>query len=170
MTGYGEDCVDFVMWREGTLRKWWSDQRMWMIRGLSSFLFALIQFSLSQFGVSGFGFNVTSKVVDHDQHKRHEQGIFDFGVDSPLFVLPVAYAVLNLVCFAYGLIGVLQQGIPDQMFAQLFITGLVVVNGIPIYEAMVLRKDKGRLTKETTIKSLFVAFALFSIPSILRKS
>ncbi|PQP99713.1 cellulose synthase-like protein G3 isoform X1 [Prunus yedoensis var. nudiflora] len=82
---YIQDFLDFVL-AGGTFYRWWNDQRMWIIRGLSSYLFGLIEFLLKYSGISTHGFNLTSKVLDEDQRKRYEQGTMEFGVPSPLFV------------------------------------------------------------------------------------
>ncbi|ONI07494.1 hypothetical protein PRUPE_5G123700 [Prunus persica] len=98
---YGQDLLDFLL-AGGTFHRWWNDQRMWMIRGLSSFLFGTIEFSLKSLGIASHGFNVTSKVLDEDQSKRYEQGSIEFGVSSPLFVTLTMAAIVNLVAFAWG--------------------------------------------------------------------
>ncbi|MFS7923687.1 hypothetical protein Hanom_Chr03g00263701 [Helianthus anomalus] len=48
----------------------------------------------------------------------------------------------------------------DTLFVQLFIASFGVLNSWPIYEAMVLRKDKGRIHVKTIVISLCLAFAL----------
>ncbi|XXG90039.1 hypothetical protein AAC387_Pa12g1901 [Persea americana] len=107
------------------------------------------------------GFNVTSKVIDDEQDKHYKQGIFEFGFPSPLFVPLVMVATINLIAFVVGLAGALMHWNIEDMFVQLFISGFVVVNSWPIYEAMVLRKDKGSMPSETTIKSAFLAGLLY---------
>ncbi|XP_068665681.1 cellulose synthase-like protein G3 isoform X2 [Aristolochia californica] len=160
---YAQDLVDFIIARGGTIQRWWSDQRIWMMRGASSFLFALLQFSLSQIGISGFGFNVTSKVVDNDQSKRHKQGMFEFGVPSPLFVPPATIAVINLATFIIGLGTALRVGCFSEMFVQIFISGYVVVNSLPLYEAMLLRNDKGKMHIKTKMMALCLACVVIAV-------
>nr|XP_043638791.1 cellulose synthase-like protein G3 isoform X2 [Erigeron canadensis] len=67
---YCKDFLDFVVFGGGPVQRWWSVQRMWWLWGLSSYPFALLEWSLKSVGLSTFGFNVTSKVVDGDQSKR----------------------------------------------------------------------------------------------------
>ncbi|XP_077212545.1 cellulose synthase-like protein G3 [Tasmannia lanceolata] len=166
--GYGQDLIDFLIAR-GTIRKWWSDQRMWMIRGVSSYLFALIQFTFKLIGISAFGFNVTSKVIDDEQQKRYKQGIFEFGVASPFFVPLATVAIINLISFTLGLARVLQQGKLEDMFVQLFISGFVMANCWPIYEAMVLRGDRGRIPTKIMVISVFLSWVLYLVASIRLK-
>jgi hypothetical protein len=60
---------DFISYK-GSFGCWWSDQRMWLIRGLTSFPFGTMEFVFNQLNISGQSFNVTSKVMDDEQNKR----------------------------------------------------------------------------------------------------
>ncbi|CAL5442743.1 unnamed protein product [Camellia sinensis] len=104
---YGQDCLDYIL-AKGTFQRWWSDQRMWMVRGVTSYMFGLIEFMSKYLGIATQGFHVTSKVVDNEQGKRYDQGTFEFGVESPMFVSPAVAAIINLIAFVGGLIGVLR--------------------------------------------------------------
>ena len=131
---------------------------MWMVRAHSSFLFGSIEYLLKSLGISTHGFNVTSKVLDEDQSKRYDQGSFEFGVASPMFVPLTSAAILNLAAFAWGHVEAFKGSIGLEMF----ITGFGVVNCIPIYEA-IIRIDKGRIPTKTTTVSLLLAFALYVV-------
>ncbi|KAF8380022.1 hypothetical protein HHK36_027491 [Tetracentron sinense] len=157
---FPKDCLEFVLVGV-TVQRWWNDQRMWMIRGVSSYLFGFIDYILKLFGISTSGFNVTSKVVDDEQSKRYNQGIFEFGVPSPLFVPLATTALINLVSFLVGLIGVIRFRNMEEIFVQLFLSGFVMVNCWPIYEAIVLRTDKGRMLTKTTKISILLALTLY---------
>ncbi|BBH05788.1 cellulose synthase like G3 [Prunus dulcis] len=137
---YDQDLQDFVL-AGGTFRRWWDDRRMWMIRGLSSFLFGTIEFSLKSLGVASHGFNVTSKVLDEDRSKRYEQGSIEFGVSSPLFVPLTMAAIVNLVAFAWGNVELIRSSnSPEELFMQMFIASFGILNCKPIYEAIINRK------------------------------
>ncbi|XP_058223179.1 cellulose synthase-like protein G3 isoform X2 [Rhododendron vialii] len=161
---YAQDCLDFILC-EGTFRRWWSDQRMWMLRGVTSYLFGLIEFLTKCLGIATHGFNLTSKVLDGEQSKRYDQGTFEFGVESPMFVPLSTAAIVNLIAFFGGLVRVFRGGDFDGLFVQIFLAGFVVVNCWPIYEAMVLRTDKGRMPTKTTLISTFLAWALYTAAS-----
>ncbi|KAL0688237.1 hypothetical protein Bca4012_087914 [Brassica carinata] len=142
---YAQDLSDFLL-EGGTCRKWWNDQRMWLIRGLSSFFFGMIEYTLKTLNLSTPGFNVTSKANgDDEQKKRYEQEIFDFAPSSSIFLPMTAVAVLNLFAFVSGLYGLFAWG--EGLSLELMLASFVVVNSLPIYEAMVLRKDDGKLQK-----------------------
>ena len=100
---YGQECLEFMLAGE-TIQRWWNNQRMWTIRGLSSLIFGLVEYLLKFIGISTFGFNVTSKVIEEEQRKRFNQGIFEFGVPSPLFLPMTTVAVINLVSFLWGIV------------------------------------------------------------------
>ncbi|CAH8314283.1 unnamed protein product [Eruca vesicaria subsp. sativa] len=141
-----QDLSDFLL-EGGTYRKWWNDQRMWMIRGLSSFFFGIIEFTLKTLNLSTFHFNVTSKANDDNEQKnRYEQEIFDFGPSSSMLFLPVTtVAIVNLLAFVCGVYGLIASG--EGLVLELMLASFAVMNCVPIYEAMMLRKDEARLPK-----------------------
>ncbi|XVF51281.1 hypothetical protein PTKIN_Ptkin04bG0172400 [Pterospermum kingtungense] len=165
---YGQDLLDFVV-GGGTIQRWWSDQRMWMMRGLSSYLFGITEFFLRYMGIPTQGFNVTSKVVDDEQSKRYERGLFEFGVHSPMFVTLTMAAITNLFSFIYGLILFLSSSNKEGLFMQLFLSALIVMNCLPIYHAIALRSDKGKMPIRTTITATFLASAVYAAASFILK-
>ncbi|KAF9685948.1 hypothetical protein SADUNF_Sadunf03G0107700 [Salix dunnii] len=158
---YGQDFLDFIL-AGGSVQRWWSDQRFWIIRGISSYVFGSVEFFLKFLGISAFGFNVTSKVVDDEQSKRYGQGIFEFGEDSPMFVTLTVAAIINLSSLAQGLAEVFKGNSLDGLFVQMFISGFAVLNSWPIYEAIALRKDKGKMPLKTSIIATLLAGTLYT--------
>ena len=65
---YGHQCLKFMLAGE-TIQRTWINQRIWTIKGLSSFIFGLAEYLLKFIGISTFGFNVTSNVVEEEQNK-----------------------------------------------------------------------------------------------------
>ncbi|KAK2632565.1 hypothetical protein EUGRSUZ_L01391 [Eucalyptus grandis] len=59
------------IWCGGTLRGWWNDQRMWIYRRTTSFLFGFLDNILRLLGISKSAFVVTAKVADDDVSKRY---------------------------------------------------------------------------------------------------
>ncbi|GJQ92894.1 cellulose synthase-like protein G3 [Tanacetum coccineum] len=161
---YGKDFLDFVVFGGRTTQRWWSHQRMWLMWGLSSYPFALLEWSLKSLGLSTSGFNVTSKVVDEEQNRLYEQGVFEFGVESVLF-FPISVAsLINLLSFLKGVaIEFILNGRLEELFVQIFISGFVVVNSWPIYEGMILRKDKGKMPLKISLASLATTIAIGSL-------
>ncbi|XP_043702832.1 cellulose synthase-like protein G1 [Telopea speciosissima] len=165
---YLQDCLEFIL-AGGTTLKWWNDQRIWMIRGNSSYLFGSATYLLKLLGFPASGFNVTSKVVTGEQMQRYKQSIFEFGVASTLFVPLTTTAILNLIAFVVGLAGVFRHGNAGEMFVQLFISGFVMVNCWPIYEAIALRKDDGKMPAKITMMSILLAWLLYLASSLVLK-
>ncbi|KAF9602084.1 hypothetical protein IFM89_024851 [Coptis chinensis] len=124
---YGQDFLDYII-GGGTFRQWYSDQRMWMIRSVSCYLFGFIDYVLKSLGISAFGFNVTSKVIDDEESKRYEQGLFEFGVASPLFVPITTIALINLVAFIVGLDEIFGHGKPENILVQINHVRVCMVN------------------------------------------
>ncbi|KAL5718938.1 hypothetical protein ACHQM5_011789 [Ranunculus cassubicifolius] len=156
---YGHDCLEFIS-AGSTIKKWYSDQRMWLIRGVSSHPFGVIDYLLQTLGISPFGFNVTSKVVDGEQSKRYEKGLLEFGVASPLFVSLTTTAFINLIALVVGVSEAFKQGSWDDKFLQVGLSAFAVLNSLPIYEAIVVRVDNGKMPEIITRISMFLTFAL----------
>lgn len=142
---------------------------MWMIRNLSSFSLGTAEFFLKSIGLSTCGFNVTNKVVDDEQNKRYAQGIFEFGVPSPLFVPLTMAAIISLFSFIWGIVLVLNGINKECLFLQLLLAGYIVVNCFPIYDAIALRCDKGKMPTKVTIIATLLAGALYTATSIVFK-
>lgn len=158
---YAKDFLDYVM-NGSTFKRWWNRQRIWLILGCSSYPFSIVDWLLTSLGMSTFEFNVTSKVSDSEISKRYEEGVFEFGVESPLLLSVNIVAVLNLFAFSIGIKHVLiNAGTFEELFVQLFITGFAVLNSWPLYEGMILRSDKGKMPPKTTLKSVCVVLVIY---------
>lgn len=139
-----------------TFKGWWNGQRMWMIRRVTSYLFAIIDTFLRLLGLSAMEFAITSKVSDEDESRRYEQEVMEFG-SSLEFVIISTVALLNLACLAGGLCRIIVGGWSarlDVFSLQIVLCGALVATNIPIYEAMFVRKDKGRLPLSVTLASI----------------
>ncbi|KAL8263896.1 hypothetical protein R6Q59_022026 [Mikania micrantha] len=157
-----QDCLDFML-AQGTFQQWWNDQRIWFMRGLSSYLFGFIEFSIKHLGIASNGFHVTSKVVDNEQSKRYNNGVFEFGVPSPMFLPLVTVAIVNVVAFFFGIMQILKGGNVNGLFGQMFLSGFGVVNSWPIYEAMLWRTDKGKMPRVISVISTFISLTLCTL-------
>uniref|UniRef100_A0A6N2JX91 Cellulose synthase (UDP-forming) n=1 Tax=Salix viminalis TaxID=40686 RepID=A0A6N2JX91_SALVM len=163
---YGQDYLDFIL-AGGSVQRWWSDQRFWIARGLTSYFFGSMEFFLGVLGISASGFTVTSKAVDAEQSKRYDQGIFEFGVHSPMFVSLTSAAIINLIAFSQGLVEVFRGNNLEGLFVQMFISGFAVVNSLPVYEAIALRNDSGKMPIKTTITATLLAGAVYAASSFI---
>jgi hypothetical protein len=149
-----------------TLRGWWNGQRMWMIRRITSYLYGTIDTIRTLLGLSKMRFEVSSKVSDEDESKRYEQEIMEFGSWSTDYVIIATIALLNLACLVRWLCQILASGgnTPWNGYClQVVLCGLLVIINIPIYEAMFLRKDTGRIPFSVTLASIGVVMFALSV-------
>ncbi|OQU89661.1 hypothetical protein SORBI_3002G238300 [Sorghum bicolor] len=147
-----------------TLRGWWNGQRMWIIRRTTSYLFAMVDTVSRLLGLSAMAFAVTPKVSDdEDQSRRYEQELMEFGASStssPELVIVAATALLSLVCLAGGLSRVLASGCGSasclsEFCLQIVLCGALAAVNVPVYEAMLLRKDRGRVAFRISVAACF---------------
>ncbi|EOA16068.1 hypothetical protein CARUB_v10004202mg [Capsella rubella] len=163
---YAQDLLDFVL-EGGTYGGWWNDQRMWSIRGFSSHVFGSIEFALKALNLSTHGFTLTSKTNDdEEQSKRYEKEIFDFG-SSSMFLPMTTAAIVNLLAFVWGLYGLLAWG--EGFVLELMLASFAVVNCLPIYEAMMLRNDDGKLSKRICFLAGIFTFVLIVLGYLFLK-
>ncbi|CAN1779077.1 Cellulose synthase-like protein G3 [Linum perenne] len=168
---YGQDLYEFLtIDNKGTFLRWWNEQRMWIIRGLSCSLFGGFEFFLKSLGISQqMGFSLTSKVVDEEQSKRYDKGMFEFGVASPIFVPMTMAALISLVSFVVGIVGGCRGGWGnvDGLLIQILMSGFGVANSFPIYEAMGFRNDPGKLQMKTGLVAVCLSIVVCSVGSVL---
>ncbi|XP_042424849.1 cellulose synthase-like protein G3 [Zingiber officinale] len=163
LAAYLCDLLDFLV--DGVpFRRWWNDQRIWLIRGPTSYLFGTLEFLLNSLSVSAPGFNLTSKVTEEEQAERYARGYFDFAARSPFFGALAAVAVVNLSAVAVGIKRVVTGEVEIGEFSmQLALCGFVAVNCWPIYGAMFWRRDGGRMPVSVTAAATAVAGLLHMI-------
>ncbi|KAL7597425.1 hypothetical protein Lser_V15G30264 [Lactuca serriola] len=157
---YAQDCYEFILFGS-TFKRWWNDQRIWLIRGLSPYLFGLVEYVSKHLGIGTQGFNVTSKVQDDEQRKRYDKGLMEFGLHSLMFLPITTASIVSFFSLVVGIIQTLSFWKVEKLFGQFFIAGFGVLNSWPVYEAMILRTDKGRIPIKTTISSICLAFLLY---------
>ncbi|KAF8781060.1 hypothetical protein HU200_001032 [Digitaria exilis] len=138
-----------------TLKGWWNGQRMWVIKRTTSYLFAVADTIFRLLGLSAMAFAITPKVSDEDQSRRYEQELMEFGPSSSLeFVIVAAIALLSLVCLAGGLSWIVASGCTAsclKFFLQIVLCGALVAINVPVYEAMFIRNDRGRMAPGVTL-------------------
>ncbi|KAL3508353.1 hypothetical protein ACH5RR_027754 [Cinchona calisaya] len=154
----------------GTILGWWNDQRMWLYKRTSSYLFAFVDTVLKLLGYSDLKFVISSKVSDEDVSKRYDEEVLEFGTSSPMFTMISSLALLNLFC----LIGILFRLASNLSLRSLYATlalqtllcGIFILINLPLYNALFFRKDKGSMPGSVTSKSVFWAISaciLFTI-------
>ncbi|KVH88497.1 Cellulose synthase, partial [Cynara cardunculus var. scolymus] len=89
-------------WTGETLKGWWNDQRMWLYRRLTSYLFAFFDVVLKSMGFTNTNSIITSKVADEDASQRYNREIMEFGATFPMFNILSTLALVNLFSFLKG--------------------------------------------------------------------
>jgi len=143
----------------GSIQGWWNAMRIWLYVKTSYFLFSLIDGILGIFGHTNSPFSLTSKVIEDDAAKRYEKEIMEFGTSSPYFTILATIALLNLFCVLLTLKD-LVKGVfaGEKMALQVLLCGVLVLINIPIYQAIFIRKDKGKMSICVSIKSTTLTF------------
>ncbi|KAM1067039.1 hypothetical protein ACFX19_022632 [Malus domestica] len=86
-----------------TFRHWVNEQRIWMMKLVTSHLYGSVDAFMKKLGMRAAGFFPTNKVDDVEQLKHYNMGVFDFQT-SLLFLAPmVALVILNMASFAVGI-------------------------------------------------------------------
>ncbi|KAL2325071.1 hypothetical protein Fmac_024129 [Flemingia macrophylla] len=129
----------------GTFRKWNVEQRIWMIRSITSHSYGCLDAVLKKFGLREANFLPTNKVEDDEQTRLYQMDKYDFRTSNMFLVPMVALLIINISSFIGGVYRVLSVGDWDKMFIQLCIPAYAIVVNYPIIEALVIRKDVGRI-------------------------
>ncbi|XP_052877830.1 cellulose synthase-like protein E1 isoform X2 [Gossypium arboreum] len=150
------------LWCGGTFLGWCNDQRMWLFKRTTSYLFASLETILKLLGYSQLAFVITTKVADEDVSKRYDQEMIEFGVASPMFNILATLAILNLL----GSFGTMKKvtmhadkgfKVLDQFGLQILLCLVLVTINLPVYQALFFRMDKGKMPSSVTYKSIIFA-------------
>ncbi|VVA37645.1 PREDICTED: cellulose synthase, partial [Prunus dulcis] len=150
-----------------TFRHWINEQRIWMMKSVTSHLYGSWDAFMKKIGMREASFFPTNKVDDVEQLKRYNMGVFDFQT-SILFLAPMAaLVILNMASFAVGISRVIFLGELDKFFIQVFIPFYVILMNYPIVEGMLIRKDRGRIPPSVTLLSAIISLIFYFLGSII---
>ncbi|KAH7837625.1 hypothetical protein Vadar_015978 [Vaccinium darrowii] len=155
-----------LLWCGGTFQEWWNDQRMWLYKRTTSYLFAFTETILKLLGFANSGFVVTSKVADEDLSLRYEKEVMEFGAPSPMFSILATLSIANLLSFIGALKIVImdsQSRVFDKLALQMLLCGLLVIINLPVYEGLFFRKDNGRMPSAVTYQAISIAILAHTI-------
>lgn len=151
----------------GSINKWIIEQRIWMIKSATSYLYGTLDGIMKRIGLMDTIFLPTNKVVDDEQVKRYQMGQFDFQT-LPMFLVPlVSLVILNMISLVGGVARMILVGDWDGIFGPVFLSFFVVIVNYPIIEGMLLRKDNGRVPPKVTLLSAVFSMIFLSLGSIL---
>ncbi|MFS7924767.1 putative cellulose synthase (UDP-forming) [Helianthus anomalus] len=151
-----------------SLQTWKYEQRVWMIKGITSYLYGSTHAVMEKLGVKEANFLPTNKVVNEDEAKLHQMGIYNFQTSS-IFLVPLCSLVtLNLLAFIVGIIQIVfHREYIDAIFIQTFLMFYIALMGYPVLEGMMLRKDKGRIATKVSCYSLIFSVFILSFGKFL---
>ncbi|CAN4091833.1 unnamed protein product [Withania somnifera] len=151
----------------GTMRTWWNEWRVWMIKSITAYFYGTLDAILKLYSFRKASFVPTNKVVDYQQLKRYQMGIYDFQASKMLIVPLVTLVTLNMISFTWGVIGkVIFEGKLGDLFGQVFLSSFILMVNYPIIEGMILRKDKGSIPLFVSLLSILLSFCLVFFGSI----
>ncbi|KAK4588667.1 hypothetical protein RGQ29_019611 [Quercus rubra] len=144
----------------GTLQGWWNDQRIWLYKRMTSYLFGFLDNILRLLGFSKSAFVITAKVADDDVSQRYKQEIMEFGASSPMFTILATLALLTAFCFIGGMMRVIadvENSVWERFTLQILLCGMLIFINLPIYQGLFLRKDNGSMPTSVTYQSIMFA-------------
>ncbi|KAL5735646.1 hypothetical protein ACOSQ2_030434 [Xanthoceras sorbifolium] len=162
---YSYSLAEFL-WSGGTILGWWNEQRIWLYKRTSSYLFGFIDAILKSAGFSDQAFVITAKVADEDVSERYLEEILEFGASSPMFTIITTLAGLNFFCLlgvvvkklAMDAAGVLRFF--DTMALQILLCAVMILINWPLCQGLFFRQDSGKMPSSLTLQS--IAFALLA--------
>lgn len=144
------------------------DLRVWMMKSGACYLYATLNAVLDQFGLNEANFSLTSKVVDDEETKRHQEGIYDFQSSPQLLVPLCTVYIVNLVAFIIGSARILQSDDKGrEMIGQACLALFGIVVNYHLFEGMVLRTDKGRISTSISLLSMAISALIFFVGSFV---
>ncbi|TKY59208.1 Cellulose synthase protein G2 [Spatholobus suberectus] len=154
----------------GTLHKWINEQRIWMMKSVTCHLYGCLDALLKKAGIREASFLPTNKLEDNEKTVLYQMDKYDFQA-SNIFIVPMlALLTINMSCFVGGVYRVLLVGDCDKMFIQLFLAVFIITVNYPIIEGLVLRKDKGRISKLVAIPVILATVVLLAFFKLLRNA
>ncbi|KAK1430408.1 hypothetical protein QVD17_13117 [Tagetes erecta] len=151
-----------------SLHAWKHEQRVWMVKGITSHLYGSIHAIMEKIGVKEGNFLPTNKVINEDETKLYQMGIYNFQTSS-IFLVPLCSLVtLNLLTFAVAIIQITFHKVHfNDVFMQTFLSFYIVLMGYPVLEGMMLRKDKGRIAPNVSCYSVIFSVFVLSFGKLL---
>ncbi|KAL3507689.1 hypothetical protein ACH5RR_033071 [Cinchona calisaya] len=147
------------------IRSWIYEQRMWMIKSVTSYTYGCLNAIQVKIGMKKASFLPTNKVPDEGKFKRYQSGIYDFQAPT-MFIAPICTLVfLNIASLLLGAVKIVRIGNYDEMFIQEFISFFIVVVQYPVIEGIFFRKDNGRVPEFSAILSALLAAIILALGS-----
>ncbi|KAK2972976.1 hypothetical protein RJ640_022033 [Escallonia rubra] len=161
--------IQEVLLTGGSIQTWRNEQRVWMMKSVTSHLYGSLDAIMERLGMKEPSFLLTNKIVDDEQVERYHMGKFDYQTSTMLLVPLFTLVNLNVASLIWGFAKAYYAGSCNTMFFQVFLSAFIVTLNYPIIEGVVLRTDNGRVPPSITLLSavLSVAFLRNVVQHIL---
>lgn len=147
-----------MQWGHVGIHDWWRNEQFWVIGGVSSHLFALLQGLLKVLGGVNTNFTVTSKAADDGEFS--ELYLFKW---TSLLVPPMTLLIINVIGVIVGVSDAINNGYETwgPLFGRLFFAIWVIVHLYPFL--------KGLMGKQNGVPTIIVVWSILlaSIFSLL---
>lgn len=138
-----------------------------MMKSVTCHLYGCLDALLKKVGIREASFLPTNKVDDHDQTMLYQMDKYDFQALNIFIVPMLSILIINTSCLVGGVFRVLLVGDCDKMFIQLFLVVFIITVNYPIIGGVVLRKDKGRISKSVAIAVFLATVVLLALLKLL---
>ncbi|KAJ9182237.1 hypothetical protein P3X46_006254 [Hevea brasiliensis] len=147
----------------GSIQTWRNEQRLWMMKSISSHVYGSLDAIMKRLGVREASFLLTNKVEDDEKSKLYQMGKLDFQTSTRLLVPVVTVAILNVVSFLVGVVRIKEW---NKILVPVFLSFYILVINYAIIEGIIIRKDKGRIPASVTLLSTLISFSLILLSLI----
>ena len=141
-----------------------------MIKSVTCYSYGSLDAILNKFGMREASFLPTSKVMDDEQFKRYEMGIFDFQA-ATMFLAPLVTIILvNVASFVGGVVRIMVLDNGDQwkkMVGQIFLSFYILITNYAVIEGMIMRKDKAKIPSSVALLSAVFSVIILSLGSAI---
>ncbi|KAF5458014.1 hypothetical protein F2P56_022081 [Juglans regia] len=128
-----------MQWGGVGIDDWWRNEQFWVIGGVSSHLFALVQGLLKVLAGVSTNFTVTSKAADDGEFS--ELYIFKW---TSLLIPPTTLLIINIVGVVVGISDAINNGYDSwgPLFGRLFFAFWVIVHLYPFLKGLLGKQDR----------------------------
>uniref|UniRef100_A0A2P2MR49 cellulose synthase (UDP-forming) n=1 Tax=Rhizophora mucronata TaxID=61149 RepID=A0A2P2MR49_RHIMU len=128
-----------MQWGGVGIDDWWRNEQFWVIGGVSSHLFALLQGLLKVLAGVSTNFTVTSKAADDGEFS--ELYIFKW---TSLLIPPMTLLIINIVGVVVGISDAINNGYDSwgPLFGRLFFAFWVIVHLYPFLKGLLGKQDR----------------------------
>ncbi|MBA0768490.1 hypothetical protein Gotri_017286, partial [Gossypium trilobum] len=155
----------------GQVRTWRNDWRIWMMRSITSYFYGSLDVVLNKLGMKEASFLPTNKVIDDEQVKLYEMGIFDFRTATTFLAPLVTVILVNIAAFVRALVVNVvdndRDGYWEKMFGQMFLSFYILVSNYTVIEGMIIRRDKASIPLYVTLLSGVFSLCILLIGSAI---